>query len=52
LGSSDDYLMKAAQDADIYAIAYKSHEGLVSRLQGAMSAVLENAGLSQRSPLG
>jgi serine protease SohB len=52
LGSSDDYLMKAAQDSDIYAIAYKSHEGLVSRLQGAMSAVLENAGLSQRSPLG
>lgn len=52
LGSSDDYLMKVAEGSDIYALSYKGHEGLISRMQGAMSAALENAGLTQRTPLG
>jgi serine protease SohB len=50
LGSSDDYLMKAADDADIYAVSYKGHEGLVHKLQTAMSATLSQLGLGPRMP--
>jgi serine protease SohB len=50
LGNSDDYLMKAANDADIYAVSYKGHEGLVHKLQTAMSATLSQLGLGPRMP--
>ncbi len=43
LGSSDDYLMHAADNAAIYGITYKGHEGLVHKLQGAMTALLDTA---------
>lgn len=52
LGSSDDYLMKAADDADIYAVSWKAHQGLMQRLQGAMTAALAAVGLETRPPLG
>lgn len=52
LGSSDDYLMQAAESSSLYELSYKGHEGLVQKLQGAMSAVLEAAGLDRRPPLG
>ena len=43
LGSSDDYLMQAANESDIYKVTYKGHESLVQKLQGAMSALLDTA---------
>ena len=52
LGSSDDYLMRAAEDAGVYAITYKGHEGFVQKLQGAMSAALAAVGFDNRPPLG
>ncbi len=52
LGSSDDYLMRAVEAADVYAVAYKGHEGLVAKVQGAISAALAAVGLDSRPPLG
>ena len=40
LGSSDDYLMQAVEDASIYSVTFKSSEGLVQKLQAAFSSVL------------
>ena len=52
LGSSDDYLLQAAENSSIYEVSYKGHEGLVQKVQGAMSALLESAGLDRSPPLG
>jgi len=51
LGSSDDYLMQAADSAGIYAVSYRGHEGLVQKLQGAMTRVLATLGIDSRPPL-
>ena len=52
LGSSDDYLMQAADDAAIYAVAWKAHQGFVQKLQGAMASALAAIGVETRPPLG
>ena len=52
LGSSDDYLMQAADDADIYAVTWKAHQGFMQKLQGAMTSALAAVGLETRPPLG
>ena len=52
LGSSDDYLMRAAEEAGVYAVTYKGHEGFVQKLQGAMSSALAALGFDNRPPLG
>ena len=38
LGSSDDYLMKAAEEADIYAVTYKGRESFVQKIQHALTS--------------
>jgi serine protease SohB len=40
LGSSDDYLLRAIDDAGIYSVEFKAAEGLVQKLQAAFSSVL------------
>lgn len=50
LGSSDDYLMQAAEQADIFAVTYKQREGLSGKLQSALTAVAESLGLGPRYP--
>lgn len=52
LGNSDDYLMRSANDADIYGVTWKGHEGFVQKLQGAVTSLLAAIGLEQRPPLG
>ncbi len=52
LGSSDDYLMRAVDGADVYAVTYKGHEGIVAKVQGAISGGLAALGLDTRPPLG
>jgi len=52
LGSSDDYLMTAADDADIYGVTWKAHQTLMQKLQGAMTSALAAVGLEPRPPLG
>jgi len=37
LGASDDYLLDAAESADIYAVTFKGRQNLVQRLQDAMN---------------
>jgi serine protease SohB len=44
LGSSDDYLMKAAETADIYSVRYKGRPTLMQRLQSAMTSMLNSVG--------
>ncbi|MDP6437638.1 MAG: protease SohB [Gammaproteobacteria bacterium] len=46
LGSSDDYLMKAAEDADIYAVTYKGRESLVQKIQHALTSFAASLGLT------
>lgn len=50
LGTSDDYLLRAAEAADVFAVTYKGHESLMQRLQGAFTAAAEAAGLGPRMP--
>jgi len=52
LGSSDDYLMRSADDADIYGVTWKAHQGFMQKLQGAMASALAAVGLEPRPPLG
>ncbi|MBT8421538.1 MAG: protease SohB [Gammaproteobacteria bacterium] len=52
LGSSDDYLMKAADDADIYSVTWKAQQSFIQKLQGAMTAALAAVGFETRPPLG
>jgi len=44
LGSSDDYLMKAAETADIYSVRYKGRSTLLQRLQSAMTSMFNSVG--------
>jgi serine protease SohB len=39
LGSSDDYLMRSVDAAGIYAVTFKAHEGLVQKLQHALTSL-------------
>ena len=48
LGSSDDYLMDKADSAQIYAVTYKGHEGLVQKLQSAFASVAASIGFGSR----
>ncbi|MEE4186288.1 MAG: protease SohB [Gammaproteobacteria bacterium] len=50
LGSSDDYLMQAAEQAGIFAVTYKQREGLSGKLQSALTAAAEALGLGPRYP--
>ena len=50
LGSSDDYLMKAADDADIFEVTYKAREGLIMKFQHALGSLAARIGLDQRMP--
>lgn len=47
LGSSDDYLMSAAKDADVYQLAFRGKQTLQDRIFGAFESALERVGLSQ-----
>ena len=47
LGSSDDYLMRSVEDANIYSVRFKGPEGLMQKLQAAFSSVLSD--LSSRT---
>ena len=44
LGSSDDYLMRAAETADIYGVLYKGRPTLVQRLQSVITSMLNSLG--------
>jgi len=48
LGSSDDYLMRMADTAQIYAVTYKGREGLIQKLQASFASVAANIGLGPR----
>lgn len=50
LGTSDDYLQHAADEADVVAVTYKGHESLMHRIQSALSSVAEAVGLAPRLP--
>jgi len=50
LGSSDDYLMRLADDAQIYAVTYKGHEGMIQKLQAAFASVAASIGFGARLP--
>ena len=50
LGSSDDYLMRKADAAQIYAITYKGREGLAQKLQAAFASVAASIGFGARLP--
>jgi len=39
LGSSDDYLMAAAENADVFEVTYKGKQSVVNRIQDAMSQI-------------
>ena len=39
IGSSDDYLMSAITDSDIYAIAFKGKQPLFQRIQQSMMSL-------------
>jgi serine protease SohB len=39
LGSSDDYLLRAVDSAGIYAVKFKAHEGLIQKLQAALTSM-------------
>ena len=47
LGSSDDYLMSAVEDADVYRLAFRSKLTLQDRIFAAFESTLEKLGLSQ-----
>jgi serine protease SohB len=50
LGSSDDYLMRMADTAQIYAVTYKGREGLIQKLQASFASVAASIGLGPRLP--
>ena len=50
LGSSDDYLMKAAESASIYAVTWKHPERVVDKLQSALTTLADRVGLGPRYP--
>lgn len=50
VGSSDDYLMREADNAQIFALTYKGREGFLQKLQGAFATLAESVGLAPRLP--
>jgi len=50
VGSSDDYLMRRANDARIYAVTWKVKESWFNKLQGALAEVAASIGLGPRLP--
>jgi serine protease SohB len=50
LGSSDDYLMRMADTAQIYAVTYKGREGLIQKLQASFASVAASIGLGPSLP--
>lgn len=50
LGSSDDYLMRLADSAQIYAVSYRGREGWLQKLQSAFASLAANLGLGPRWP--
>jgi serine protease SohB len=50
LGSSDDYLMRAADSADIFAVVYKGRETFVQKIQHALGSMAASLGLGSRLP--
>lgn len=45
IGTSDDYLMSAVQDADIFTVSYRGKQGLQEKLASAFESALERVGL-------
>jgi serine protease SohB len=50
LGSSDDYLMNAADKADIYSVVYKGRETFMQKIQHALGSIAASLGLTNRVP--
>jgi len=50
LGSSDDYLMRMAETAQIYAVTYKGRAGLIQKLQASFASVAASIGFGPRLP--
>lgn len=48
LGSSDDYLMRAAtkDGSEVFSVTYKGKESFIQKLQGALGAVLSSVGIT------
>jgi serine protease SohB len=47
LGSSDDYLMSAVKDADVYKLEFRGKQTFQDRIFAAFESALEKTGLSQ-----
>jgi serine protease SohB len=45
LGSSDDYLMSAAENADVFKVTFRGKQTLQEKISAAFEATLERAGL-------
>jgi serine protease SohB len=43
LGSSDDYLMKAAENADVFSVTYKGRQTLLQKIQSSVSSIANSA---------
>ena len=50
VGSSDDYLMRQADEAQIFAVTYKGREGFMQKLQGAFGKMAESLGIGPQLP--
>jgi len=50
LGSSDDYLMRESDSAQIFSVTYKGREGFVQKLQSAFASMAESIGVGPRLP--
>jgi serine protease SohB len=50
VGSSDDYLMRQADAAQIFAVTYKGREGFMQKLQGAFGKMAESLGIGPQLP--
>jgi len=45
LGSSDDYLLKAVADSDVYQVTFKGKQTLQERIFSAFESTADRAGL-------
>ncbi|MDP7660397.1 MAG: S49 family peptidase, partial [Gammaproteobacteria bacterium] len=52
LGTSDDYLMVAAQDADVYTVKFKGKQSIQERLMSSFESSLDRLGLRLEEWLG
>ncbi len=52
LGTSDDYLISAAQDADVFTVKFKGKQTLQERVMSAFESSLERAGIWVEERLG